>query len=73
MANIGKDKNAIHDLTTNNKKFLKIISRDLQNECDETFVNRFNNKWNSDYKKQKYNFMSGDDIYREVLHILNNL
>jgi adenylate kinase family enzyme len=73
MANIGKDKIAMRDLTTNNKKFLKIISRDLQNECDETFVNRFNNKWNSDYKKQKYNFMSGDDIYNDVLRILNNL
>jgi tRNA uridine 5-carbamoylmethylation protein Kti12 len=73
MANIGKDKIAMRDLTTNNKKFLKNIWRDLQNECDETSVNKINNKWNSDYKKQKYIFMSGDDIYNEVLRILHNL
>ena len=63
----------MRDLTTNNKKFLKIISRDLQNECDETFINQVNNKWNSDYKKQNYIFMASDDIYKEVLRILNNL
>lgn len=70
MANIGKDKNAMHHLTTNNKNFLKIVSHSIQTECDETFVNRFNNKWNLDYKKQKYNFMSRDDIYKEVIRIL---
>ena len=31
-----------------------------------------NNKWKKDYNKQGYKFMSGENIYKSVVKILNN-
>ena len=49
------------------------MTKSIKQECDANQIIKYNNKWNDDYKKQKYNFMSREDIIVFVKRILNKV
>ena len=67
---IQKNKEAMNDLIYNNKFFIKKFSEDIKTECSLKKTIRMNKKWNKDYKKQKYKFMTRENIYKSVCKIV---
>lgn len=68
--NLPNDKMAINDLINNNEKFIKMVQEAVEMECGKKETIKLNQKWNKDYKKQGYKFMSREDIFKEVVKIL---
>ena len=73
LTNITKDKIAMNDMIHNSKKFISIITNNVKRECNAAEIIQYNNKWNKDYKKQGYKFMSRENIYKSVVKLLNNI
>jgi len=71
LNNITKDKIAMNDMIHNNKKFISIITNNVKRECNAPEIIQYNNKWNKDYKKQGYRFMSRENIYKSVVKLLD--
>jgi adenylate kinase family enzyme len=69
---LNKD-NIIKDIIKNEEKTINKLKKGLQYECGYNEIVKMNKKWNNDYKKQKYKFMSRDDIFKEVSKILKNI
>jgi hypothetical protein len=67
------DKNTINDMINNNDLFIKQVIKLIKHECNAKEIVKQNNKWNKDYKTQKYKFMSRENIYNEVSKILNKI
>ncbi len=65
--------NVIKDIIKNEKDTINGLKKRLQYECGYNEMVKMNKKWNSDYKKQEYKFMSRDDIFKEVSKILKNI
>lgn len=72
LQNIKNDKIAMDDLINDNKKFIKITTNNIKEECGDKKIIKYNKKWNIDYKKQGYKIMSRDNIYKNVVKILKN-
>lgn len=53
------------------KKYLKRMNNYINSECNYKQIKTMNKIWNLDYSKQKYKFMSSDDIFKEITNILN--
>lgn len=70
---VPSDKIAMDDLMNNNEHFIKMITQAIKRECGATETIKINKKWNSDYKKQGYKFMSREEIYKEMCKILNKI
>lgn len=64
--NIKNDVTMMNDLVTNNKKFIKQIAKAINTECNSKFIIKWINKWEEDYKKQGYNFMSREKIFEII-------
>ena len=62
----------MEDLVKNNEKFVKEFTKAIKKECSTKQTIKQNNKWKKDYEKQKYKFMSRENIYKSVVKILNN-
>lgn len=66
----------MEDLVKNNEKIVKEFTKAIKIECStkQTIKQTIkqNNKWKKDYEKQKYKFMSRENIYKSVVKILNN-
>jgi len=62
--------NVIKDIIKNEKDTINDLKKGLQNECGYNQIVKMNKKWNNDYKKQEYKFMSRDDIFKKVSKIL---
>ena len=58
-------------MINNNNKFIKNVSNAIAEECDLNKIIKMNNKWNIDYKKQNYKFLSSDNIFEKVKKIIN--
>ena len=43
----------------------------FKNECSAKKTIKLNNKWEKDYKKQGYKFLSRENIYKKICSILN--
>jgi len=69
--NLPNDNIAMDDLINNNKLFRKLTKRAIDIDCNKKEIVKENKKWNKDYKKQEYKFMSREDIFNEVSDILN--
>jgi len=54
----------------NNDFFIKQITKLIKNECSLKKMVKLNKKWEKDYKKQGYKFMSRENIYKSVVKIL---
>ena len=59
------------DITYDNKKFVRLVKENIERECGVKHTKELNKMWNRDYKKQKYMFMSADDIYKDVIKKIN--
>jgi hypothetical protein len=67
---IPNDKHAMNDLINNNEKFIKGMKRAINNTCNLKKIVKENNKWKKDYEKQGYKFMSRENIYKAISHII---
>jgi adenylate kinase family enzyme len=72
FGNITKDEMAMNDLENNNSRFVNMVKRGFDNECNEKKTLKMNNKWNRDYKKQGYNILPRNELYKEVSKIISN-
>ena len=61
---------ALKDLITNNEKFIKNFSEAIKRECNAKKTIKINDKWEKDYKKQGYKFMSRKNIYKSIIKLL---
>jgi len=68
-----KNDNILNDIVNDNKKFVKLITENIERECGTKETFKLNKMWNKDYKKQGYTILSSDDIYNEVAKILENI
>lgn len=64
------DEVAMNDLMNDNDLFLKLVKQTVDMDCSKKITEKMNKKFNDDYKKQGYKFMSSEDIFKEVLAIL---
>lgn len=69
--NLSTNKIAMDNLINNNKWFIKSIKEEIDEACNEKGIVKMNKKWDKDYKKQGYIFLSSDDIFKKVSAILN--
>jgi hypothetical protein len=67
---IPNDQQVMIDLVNNNKQFIKGMKFALSTECSLKNIIKMNKKWDKDYKKQEYKFMSREDIYKSIIKIL---
>ena len=70
LKNIQNDKEAMNDLINHNERFIKMVHKVFESECNKKKIIKMNKKWYRDYKKKGYVFMSREGIYREVLGVL---
>lgn len=70
LNNIQNDKIALNDLISNNEKFIKNFSEAIKSECNAKKTIKINDKWEKDYKKQGYKFMSRNNIYKSIIKLL---
>ena len=67
-----KIKNIKDDIINDNNKFIKLIKENIDRECGFKFTKKLNKMWNNDYKKQQYIFLSRNEIYNEIIKIINH-
>lgn len=67
---IQKDNEAMNDLIKNNDKFIKLFSEALKQECSLKKTIKLNKKWNKDYKKQGYKFMTRENIFKTICKLI---
>jgi hypothetical protein len=72
LDDIQNDKMAMKDLVKNNQLFVKMFSQAIKRECSAKETIKMNNKWKKDYEKQGYKLMSRENIFKNVVKILNN-
>jgi adenylate kinase family enzyme len=66
-----KNKNQMFtDIKKNEQSTIKFVSNEFKRDCSYGLVKKMNEIWNSNYKNQKYIFMSSEKIYERVCEIL---
>lgn len=70
MENISENEVMMKDLMENNNKFVRITQDQVAKECGADETIKMNKQWNNDYAKQGYKFMPPDEIYNEVVKLL---
>ena len=70
LNDIQSDKIAMDELVNDNQNFIKLFSKAIKVECDAKNIIKMNKKWNKDYKKQDYKFMSRENIFKQVCKLL---
>lgn len=73
LKDIVTDEIAMNDLIHNNKKFIKLISKSIDRECNASEIIADNDKWEKDYKNQGYKIISREDIYNEIVRKIENI
>ena len=58
------------NIIKDNDKFIDIVKH-ITLDCSAEKTIKFNKKWNKDYKKMGYKFMTRDAIYKKVCELLN--
>ena len=61
----------MNDLVNNNDVFIKMFVKSIQKECGFKETKKLNKKWEKDYRKMGYNFLSREDIYINVCNLLD--
>lgn len=67
---IGEKDMILNDIIKDEKGTIKRINGALKNECSYNETKNMNKIWNKDYKKQKYKFLSHENIFKEVSKII---
>ena len=67
------DRETINDITQDNKKFLKLLKKYIENECNIKTTLKEINYFNKEYKKKGYKFLSRDKILSEVSKLINKM
>ena len=52
------------------KWFIKLFSEALKQECSLKKTIKLNKKWNKDYKKQGYKFMTRENIFKTICKLI---
>jgi len=60
----------LNDIMKDEKGAIKRINDTLKGECGYNEIKNMNKIWNRDYKTQGYNFMSRENIFKEVSKII---
>lgn len=71
--NMPNDKFAMNDLVNNNELFIELTKRSIDVNCNAKETIKMNKKWNKDYEKQGYKFMSRELIFKKVSKILDEI
>ena len=58
------------ELVIDNENFIKLFSKAIKIECNAKNIIKMNKKWNKDYEKQDYKFMSREDIFKQICKLL---
>ena len=59
-----------NNIVIDNQKFIKLITSIAKDECSAKKTIKLNKKFNSDYKKMGYIFMSRNRIYSTLTQLL---
>jgi adenylate kinase family enzyme len=73
LNDIQNDNMALNDLVKNNERFIKKFSEAIKRECNAKEIIKQNKKWNKDYAKQGYKFMSRENIYSSIVKLLKTI
>jgi hypothetical protein len=68
----GKDR-MFYDIKKNEEHTIDLVTKMYKQECSYKEVKKLNEKWNVDYKKQKYIFLPKEKIYSSVCEILESI
>jgi len=63
-------KDILKGIKENENKMIEKLQNRLKSNCAYSEMVKQNAIWNTDYKKQKYKFMSSDKIYEKVSNII---
>jgi hypothetical protein len=69
---ITKDPVAMKDLIHSNRKFLKLVKKAIEVECNQKLLSEHMAKWSRDYKAMGYEFDTANKIYNKVCSILRH-
>jgi len=67
------DEMAMNDMINDNEKFIRLICDKIRRECDSKEITKESDKWKNDYKSQGYTIANSDEIYNQVVSILNSV
>lgn len=70
---VTKNDAIIRDITEDNEKFVRLIKENIERECGTEETLRLNRMWKTDYKSQGYIIENRDEIYNQVVSILNSV
>lgn len=69
---IKNDTDMMENIVTNNEDFMRQIIEKINIECNKEYIMQWINKWKIYYKNQGYEFMPREDIYDDIIKIINN-
>lgn len=64
-------KKTVKDIIKNETKTIENLQEALKHECSYKEIKDLTDKWNKDYKKQNYKFLSSDKIFNEISKLLS--
>jgi hypothetical protein len=70
LQDIIKNENVLNDIVADNKKFVKLITENIERECGTKETFKINKMWNKDYRSQGYIILPSDEIFEKVSAIL---
>ena len=70
LNDVQNDESAMDYLINKNKEFIKLFTGAIKRDCDIKNTVKMNNKWKKDYKKQNYKFLSRDNIFKDIVKLL---
>ena len=73
LTNIINDEIAMNDLVNDNEKFINVTHEIIKNHCNAKKIIENSKRWKNDYEKQGYIRANSDEIYNQVVSILNNI
>jgi len=70
---VTKNDAIIRDITEDNEKFVRLIKENIERECGTEETLKLNRMWKTDYESQGYIIENRDEIYNQVVSILNSV
>lgn len=70
---VTKNDAIIRDITEDNEKFVRLIRENIERECGTEETLTLNRMWKTDYESQGYIIENRDEIYNQVVSILNSV
>lgn len=67
---VTKNPDIIRDITENNKKFVRLMKQNIEQNCGSKETLKINRMWKKAYTKQGYQLIPREEIYKKVVNIL---